>query len=321
MDWRDRLAGYLRQRLPAADDIAIVRVGGMPAGASNQTLAIDLRVVCDGVVADLPLVLRPERPDGILAPYDVGRQFQVLRALARTDVPVPPVAWYEPDAAVLGAPFFLMYRLKCETLPLFWYGGVSPRLSSAAAALATVHGVAWREAGLGFLLPGPPGTLPSPLGCELPAWKVRAARMGLTESPLLVALERQLIAHEPGDARHALIHGDPNPGNYLVRGDDVVAVVDWELASIGDARSDFGFYAALMDVFGGFPAEGGVTLLSEAYERVTGAALTALPYYEAWGLYRMLVVMSGWGGGGLGVYGQDGIRQRLTELLGAGWDS
>lgn len=80
MDWRGRLAGYLRQRLPAADDIAIVRVGGMPAGASNQTLSIDIRVVCDGVVADLPLVLRPERPDGILAPYDVGRQFQVLRA-------------------------------------------------------------------------------------------------------------------------------------------------------------------------------------------------------------------------------------------------
>ena len=144
--------------------------------------------------------------------------------------------------------------------------------------------------------------------------------MGLAGAPLLAALERHLIANEPSDARHALIHGDPNPGNYLVRGDDVVAVVDWELASIGDPRSDLGFYAALMDLFGGYAGEGGVTVLSEAYERVTGTHLAALPYYEAWGLYRMLVIMSGWGGGGFGFYGQDAVRHRLTELLGAGWD-
>ena len=134
MDWREALAAYLKARLPAADSVEVTRVGGMPAGASNQTLSLDIRVTCEGVPADVPLVLRPERPDGILAPYDIERQFRVLRALSRTEVPVPAVMWHERDATVLGAPFFLMHRLACETLPLFWYGESSRRLASAACS-------------------------------------------------------------------------------------------------------------------------------------------------------------------------------------------
>src|SRR5512139_2283725 len=120
MDWRERLAAYLQAKLPSAERIEVVNVRGMPAGASNDTVSFDARVTCDGLEADVPLVLRPERPDGILAPYDVERQFRVMRALAGTSVPVPAVAWYEADAGVIGAPFFVMERLVGETLPLFW---------------------------------------------------------------------------------------------------------------------------------------------------------------------------------------------------------
>ena len=319
MDWREALAAYLKARLPAADSVEVTRVGGMPAGASNQTLSVDIRVTCEGVPADVPLVLRPERPDGILAPYDIERQFRVLRALSRTEVPVPAVMWHERDAAVLGAPFFLMHRLACETLPLFWYGESSRRLASAATALARVHEVDWREAGLAFLLPQSEGPLPSPLGCELPAWKARAEHLGLVAHPALLALEKYLLANEPEDARHALIHGDPNPGNYLVRGDDVVAVVDWELASIGEPRSDFGFYAALLAVFGGYASDGGETVLSRAYAAATGRQPTHLPYYEAWGLYRMMIIMGGWAGRGMGLDGMEGLVSRISRLLGPRW--
>src|SRR5262245_8098879 len=168
MDWRERLAAYLAAKLPSAESLEIVNLRGMPAGASNETVGLDLRIRCDGAVFDVPVVLRPERPHGILAPYDVSRQFRVMRALSGTSVPVPAVVWYEADAEVLGAPFFLMERIVGETLPLFWYGR-SSRLELAAAALANVHAVDWRSAQLGFLLPE--STTTNPLDAELAQWR------------------------------------------------------------------------------------------------------------------------------------------------------
>jgi aminoglycoside phosphotransferase (APT) family kinase protein len=317
VDWRERFTGYAASKLPSAERVGIVRLAGMPAGASNETLAVDLEVTADGISTVVPLVLRPERPDGILAPYNVGRQFRIMRALARTAVPVPAVAWYEADAAVIGAPFYVMHRLTAETLPLIWYGGLSPRLMAAAGALAAIHRVDWRSAGLGFLLPegADEDSPPSPIACELAAWTVRAARYGLEADPVLTALERFLRENEPRDARHALVHGDPNPGNYLFQGDRVAAVVDWELASIGDPRSDLGFYGALLSLFGGWGSADGSSVLSEAYQAMTGEDLTDLAYYEAFGQYRMAVVMGGWGHLGAGA----GIARRLEQLLGPHW--
>jgi aminoglycoside phosphotransferase (APT) family kinase protein len=317
MDWRERLAAYLGAKLTSAEAVTIARVGRMPAGASNETIALDVAVTCDGVETSLPLVLRPQRPDGILAPYDIGRQFTIMRALADTDVPVPTVAWHEPDAAILGVPFFLMHRLQCETPPLFWYGP-GPRVDSAAQALGRVHRVDWTLLGFDSLVSA--GTeAASPLRAELPQWDARARHTGMHEVRPVRKLREYLLDHEPGDARFALIHGDTNAGNYLFRGPDVVAIVDWELSAIGDPRSDLGFYAALNQMFGGYPAEPGESVLSEAYQRLTGVRLTNLAFYEAWGLYRMLIVMGGWGGRGW--WGGGGIEYRLRDLLGSGWDA
>jgi aminoglycoside phosphotransferase (APT) family kinase protein len=130
-------------------------------------------------------------------------------------------------------------------------------------------------------------------------------------------LGHYLATNEPSDARLALLHGDPNPGNYLFRESEVAAVLDWELAAIGDPRSDFGFYAGLMTIFGGLPGEGGRTLLSEAYEAEMGQRLHNLEYYEALGLYRMAIVMSAWSQSNH--YGMDAISRRLSNLLGPRW--
>lgn len=321
MDWREKLAAYLAARLLAAERVEVVNVRGMPAGASNDTVAFDARVQIEGRAYDVPLVLRPERPDGILAPYDVARQFRVMRALASTGVPVPAVAWYEPDAAVLGAPFFVMQRLPGETLPLFWYGH-SARLEVAAAALAAIHAVDWRAAGLSFLLPFEDTT--SPLEAALGAWRDRAERLRIARAPLLVSLGEWLRANQPADARMSLLHGDPNPGNYLFVGNEITGVLDWEVAAIGDPRSDLGFYSALHTIFGGVPGPSGRTVLSDAYEGVTGVPLRDLEYYEATGLYRMAVVMAGWAGRFTGMasgYTMDAIARRLSVLLGPRWEA
>lgn len=321
MDWRARLASYLAGRLPSAASVEIVNLRGMPAGASNDTVAIDLRVASADGSFDVALVLRPERPDGILAPYDVHRQFRVMRALHHSPVPVPAVAWYEPDPSVLGVPFFIMARVPGETLPLFWYAQ-GPRLHAAAAMLAAIHSVDWRALGLQFL--AAEADPPTPLAAEAAAWRQRAERLRISRAPLVVALGEWLRANEPPDARFALLHGDPNPGNYLFSGNTVVAVLDWELAAIGDPRSDLGFYAALHTVFGGISGSAGRTLLSEAYEDVTGTRLHNLDYYEAFGLYRMAIVTAGWAGrfgGAASGYSMDAISRRLAVLFGPRWEA
>lgn len=316
MDWRANLTAYLEDRFPSAESVEIARVTGLPAGASNETVALDLRFVVEGRAFVLPVVLRPERSDGILAPYDVGRQFRVMRALYTTPVPVPAVFLFEDDRSALGTRFFLMERVRGETLPLFWYGGQTPRLAAAATALAAIHSVDWRAAGLEFLLPEGAATA---LEADLRPWRERATHARIEHSPLLVALGGFLARNEPRDARLVLLHGDPNPGNYLLDGSRVAAVVDWELAGVGDPRSDLGFYAALMTVFGGMPTTSGGTLLSDADSAITGGRLTDLDFYEGVGLYKMAIVMAGWvGRSGFG-YGLDAIARRLAVLFGAEW--
>lgn len=318
MRWELQLAEWLAGRLPSAERAEVVNVRGMPAGASNETVGFDLRVTVEGEPTMLRMVLRPQREDGILAPYDVGRQYRVMRALSATAVPVPPVLWYESTGDVLGTPFFVMALVEGETLPLFWFGK-SRRLLAAAEALAGVHAVDWRAAGLGFLAAGAED---DPLEAVLGPWRARAERLRIGRAPLLVALGGWLREQQPADARVALLHGDPNPGNYLFRGERVAAVLDWELAALGDPRSDLGFYAALQTVFGGMGGPRGETVLSEAYEAVTGRRQTCLEYYEALGLYRLAIVMAGWAGR-FGAFSSghamEVISRRLAALLGPRW--
>lgn len=316
MDWRKSLEGYLAAQLPSATSVEISRYGALPGGASNETVAIDLHVTAAEHGHTIPLVLRPERKSGVLAPYDVVRQFRVMRALAATHVPVPAVAWLESTGGVLGAPFFLMSRLEGDTLPLFWYGGETPRLRGVASALASVHAVDWHGASLDFLAPRGAG---SPLERDLAPWDERYRLAHLDAHPVSSALRAFLTRNAPADMRTAFLHGDPNPGNYLFQGDAVAAVLDWELAALGDPRSDLGFYAALVAVFAGPPPDRGRTVLSDAYYHVTGTPLRDLDYFEALGLYKIGLVFARmpWGYGR--AHAMDVIAARLVQLFGPRW--
>jgi aminoglycoside phosphotransferase (APT) family kinase protein len=318
MSWQERLTDYLRARLPHADGLRIERCHALGRGASNTTMALDVAFACGGREHRVPMIFRPQRAHGLLEPYDVGRQFRIMRALAGTTVPVPAVAFHESDPSLVGAPFFLMERVEGWTLPLFWYDPTSPELDACAKALALVHQVDWDAAGLAFLRRGSA----SPVGQELEAWNERAVCRGVAGAPLLVRLGAWLRTNEPDDTRMALLHGDPNPGNYILGDDRVMAVIDWELADLGDPRSDLGFYAALMAVFAGWYSDGGRTSLSDAYSRVTGRELLALEYFELLGLYKMAVIMAGWAGlrAASGPwYALSAVERRVASLLGAAW--
>lgn len=319
MTWTETLSEYVRARMPEARRLELVNFGRMPAGASNETIRFDLVWEDDTERRLVPLILRPQRTTGILEPYDVARQYRVMEGLASSSVPVPRTYWLEQDPSVLGMPFYIMERVDGYSMPLMWYGGGAsePVFENYARALAAVHDVDWVACGLEFLDPGGE----TPAEGELIDWQERGRRFGVDQHPLLQSMATWLRGHQPGEQVKRLLHGDCNPGNYIFKEERVVAVVDWELATLGDPRSDLGFYGGLLAIFGGYWGAPGESRLAIAYQRAVGRQLPELPFFEALGLYKMAVILAGWQHGGLWAspWGWGAIEQRMEEIAGHHW--
>src|SRR6266852_1187919 len=112
---RDILATWLAKQLPDAENVQVGAISGPAAtGFSNETLLFDASWQHDGARVSEPLVLRVKPTQHtVFLESDFEHQYLVLRTLAeRTNVPVPPVRWYEADASYLGAPFFVMGKVE-----------------------------------------------------------------------------------------------------------------------------------------------------------------------------------------------------------------
>ena len=190
------------------------------------------------------LVLRRD-PPGHQIQSSRGEEFRLLRAAAAAGVVVPAVRWCEEDAAVLGSPFFLMDFVPGETLArrLLRDAGYARARESLpdqlADALAHIHAMDPGAPELSFL--------PRPLAGEAPA----AAELARYEQifraiapqphPALELGFRWLRARTPAPRRLGLVHGDFRIGNVIFGPEGLRAVLDWELAHVGDPADDIGW--------------------------------------------------------------------------------
>ncbi|MEP7216002.1 MAG: phosphotransferase family protein [Anaerolineaceae bacterium] len=273
--WLRHLPGFARAKVHG--------VAVADGGASNITCRVD---VSGGEFSAVALRLQRER--GIFEPYDVIREGEVVRMLAASAVPVPRMLGSEPDRAVLGAPFIVMEWVQAPHM------GLAPDASFPAftAAVAEVHRVDWRALGLGFL--GVPQDARTAVLGEVEAVAARMPAFGCQHEDLFVRALAQLRKAAPANGHLQLCQGDINIFNYLFRGGEVVAVVDWEQARIGDARSDVGQLVALSHLKGAAfgPAEEASFVL--AYQAASGRALTNMAYFRALWLFELGVIYRGW---------------------------
>ena len=265
----------------------VTRVQPLDGGVSNLTWRIER-----GAAA--AVVLRVQRSQGIFEPYDVIREARVLEALAGSVIPVPRVLGREPDWGRLGAPFFVMEYIDAPHM------GLAPRAAGPRAAgtqdsyvrtVAAIHGLDWRAAGLDFLDPAPPG--PEAARRDLATVMGRARRYSLDAIPFIAETATWLGARLPQTAEPALCQGDINVYNYLVREGEIVAVVDWEQAQIGDPLSDLGLLAALHLVRGAVGPPATLPLIAR-YAQISGRDLRALPYFTLAGLHKLAVIHRIW---------------------------
>src|SRR6266508_4107852 len=163
---RGVLAEWLGARLGASDVVVSEITGPAFTGFSNETLIFDATWEEDGRERSAGYVIRVKPTvHTIFLESDFDSQYQVIKALAdRTDVPMPPVHWYEDDESVLGAPFFVMGkvdgRVPADNPPYTQQGWMMEEASPAERerivmtgldAMSRIHRVDWRELGFDFL--------------------------------------------------------------------------------------------------------------------------------------------------------------------------
>ncbi|HZO79667.1 MAG TPA: phosphotransferase family protein [Solirubrobacteraceae bacterium] len=280
---------------PSALDVA-----PLGDGHSNVTFSLSTGVV----------LRRP--PRGPLPPsaHDVLREARLLRALERTPVRVPRVLAECEDPALIGAPFYIMERVDgvvvTDSLPEpldnpEQRGRIADQLIEA---LVELHAVDWRTVGLeGFAKPT--GYLERQLRRFSGLWEHNRTR----DLPEVERIYEWLAAHLPESPPATIVHGDYRLGNTMLANDApgrLVAIFDWEMATIGDPLADLGylmihwlepsdrpigsFNLQSVTALPGFPTR---QQLIARYEELSGRSMHALSWYVTLALWKAVVFMEG----------------------------
>jgi aminoglycoside phosphotransferase (APT) family kinase protein len=274
-DIEARLAAWLRTQLPDADDVRVEGLDRVRFGHSAEMMMLSVvtRHGDQDTRRDVVLRLRP-KPPALLEPYDLVRQFRILRALADTTVRVPRALWLEETGDVLGRPFFVMERAAGQVYEMEAPAEVADQTvvrmcRSLVEQLAAIHTVDLKQTGLDALDDGS-----GHLGRELDHWRAEMSRVRRGSLPALERLHRALRDTKPEPCpKVTLVHGDAKPGNFAFTGGDVSAVFDWEMTTVGDPLTDIGWLEMLwMQPVGinSHPAALSVDALLEHYESVSG---------------------------------------------------
>lgn len=293
--FEERLTAWLRARLPGSEDVRVEGLDRMSFGHSAEMLM--LTVVTRGgdrqPRRDVVLRLRP-RPPALLEPYDLARQFRIMRALRDTPVRVPRALWLEETGEVLGRPFFVMERAAGDVYEMQAPAGVRDdtvvrMCQSLVEQLAAIHSVDLTQTGLGALDDGR-----THLDRELDHWTAEMDRVKRGPLPALERLHRALRDGRPAPCPTVtLVHGDAKPGNFAFTGGEVSAVFDWEMTTVGDPLTDIGWLEMLWAQPVGInshPAAPPIDTLVAHYEQASGIRLQNRAWYRALNAYKMAVI-------------------------------
>ncbi len=299
------LARYLAEQLPgpnAATPLNIERVAG---GHSNETFIIRRG-------ADESWVLR-RPPRGPLLPtaHDVGREYALISALIKTELPVPQPILHCTDESIIGAPFYLMNYvpgvvIRSTVPPNFANPEGRAELADALIkTLVKLHAVDWREVGLDKI-----GKPEGYLERQVKRWSGQLDKSRQRDLPDLDAVTVWLREHLPASPETTVVHGDYRIDNVIYASERparVLAVLDWEMATIGDPLADLGYLIShwrqagdppaavtseLADVTeqSGFPTRAQV---AARYEELSGRPVRNLAFYEALAIWKLAILLEG----------------------------
>jgi aminoglycoside phosphotransferase (APT) family kinase protein len=266
-------------------------------GASNLTYLVEregARVV----------LRRPPPPPLPPSAHDMVRESRVQLGLAKAGVRVPRILAVCEDESVIGVPFYVMEEVEGVVVT----DALPPALDPPAERrrlgfelvdrLVELHAVDWQAHGLD--IGKPTGYLERQLRRWSSLWDINATR----DLKACHALGERLAATMPESPPATVVHGDYRLGNVLVSREAparVTAILDWEMATLGDPLADLGYLAATWSeatcadhplLLGPVTAGSGFATRDELVERYaerTGRDVSALAWYQAFGLWKASV--------------------------------
>jgi len=310
---RAQLEAWLQERVPGAtvSELIVPESNGM----SSETVLFDLTVPGQSEPRGLVARIAPDpEADPVFPTYDMERQFRTMQMVAEhTEVPVPTVLWLENGTEVIGAPFFVMERVDGivppDVLPYTfgdnWFFEAEladqQRLErTAVEALAALH--ALTADGPAAFLAGPDdgGSHLRHHVREQRAYYDWVAADGV-RSPLIEQGFEWLEEHWPDNEDDAVFSwGDARVGNMMFEDFTPVAVLDWEMASVGPREIDLGwmiyihrFFQDLVEDLGlpGMPHILRRDTVADLYQSLTGYHPRNLDFYTAYAALRHGIVM------------------------------
>ena len=243
--------------------------------------------------------------------YDLSLQARCMRLVAEaTDVPVPAVPWYEDDPQWLGSPFLVMSRVDGRVppdVPPYVFGGWVCDLTpgereqletSTMSVLARLHRIRPETHDLSFLARPEHGAsaLDQQLGHQRAYYEW--AREG-QRYPLIERTFAWLDEHRPDEGQPVLNWGDARIGNMLFDGLEPVAVLDWEMATVGPKEIDLAWAIFLHRFFDDLAERFGMAPMPDlmvreraiaTYERLSGEPVRALEWFEVFAALRFAIV-------------------------------
>ena len=299
---RDALEAYISRELPGDGEVSVHR---HQAGHSNETFFVTRG-------SERWVLRRPPLGAFLPSAHDVGREHRVLSALAGTPVRTPRTIFSCDDETVIGAPFYLMEKVDGavirDVLP-DWLteehrAGVGSELVDA---LVELHSVDPASCGLGDF--GKPSGY---LERQLRRWKGQL-ELTLPFTRPLPDLERigdWLAASAPTSSATTIVHGDYKLDNVVFAPAPpprLVAILDWEMSTLGDPLADLGWMVSFWreageddgDVFSrtsrvtALPGFQTRAELVDRYAAATGRDVSALSWYQVLAVWKLAILLEG----------------------------
>lgn len=317
--YREALERWFAARHPEVTD---VHVGGIDipsaTGFSNETVFFDVdwTDIATAAKHHERFVGRIEPPTGALFPaqtpacaVSVGVQYRAMEIAGRHGVPMCPLVGFEPDATILGQPFFVM-RFVDGVVPAdvpryseagFLVDEATPAdrtrmVRTGFQAMAEVHVIDWRTAGLDWLDASGTGQPTQAVQLKLYRDFVTEQLAG-REHPVIFQALDWLDANDPHDERVGLIWGDARLGNVIWQNYRPAVVCDWEACALSPTEADVGWWLMFdrmsFDDMGarrmeGFPSRDEMIAI---YEEVSGREVRHPHYWEVFGAMRFDAIM------------------------------
>lgn len=303
------LSRWLAGKISGARNVELRDVVEPSQGYSNTTICFVALWTQDGVQRKRPLVARIQRDTGCPMLADIFHQWRVMEAIgANSNVAVPRMIWAEPDPGVLGAPFYIMERVDGRAPPDFpsyhAQGWVAEELSpgqreriwwNGVEEMARLHQIDWRcfdfLANGASQAPGPEFYIEHFIR-RWYEWAAKGRRYPVIETAIRHMLERQ-----PPVTKSGLVWNDARMGNTMFAEDlSVAALVDYDVATLGPAEIDLGWWLYAEDIFSG---QFGLDRLAgvpdrataiKGFERIYGRPMPDFDYYEALAVLKHAVI-------------------------------